>query len=80
MVKPFKNAYTIATELLYNKDRIYDLLFSSGYNNVIASTERVCSKIWRKINIRPADVAWTTALTVPCTTSEKGAQNYVQVN
>ena len=37
MVKPFKNAYTIATELLYNKVRINDLHFSSGYN-VIASS------------------------------------------
>ena len=33
--------------------------------------------IRRKINIRPADVARTTALTVPRTTSKKGAQNCV---
>ena len=37
MVKSFKNAYATATALLYNKDRINDLQFSSGYN-VIASS------------------------------------------
>ena len=76
MVKSFKNAYATATALLYNK-------MICSFHLVITLlllAEQVCLMIRRKISIRAADVTWTTALTVPCTTSEKGVQIYGQVN